>query len=692
MPLHTLRRHFRVSAPTFLVAAGILAVLAGAAPGAAAITITDCTSDPHCVASRSTTLIDAPDAMLVVAGPIVPLPGTATIQIRARVIAVNGSAGGSITVEGKGKAIVLDASVAILVAGDLVSSNPRSAIVIRGAQMVQTQGPVLIQAPNKIEIKCSEDGCPVTLMDTLFRSNRVIVQADGDIVSTGNQVETFGKREQFKLRSKKGNVRDRGGVHLTVMANGFAAQTNGETYDAVLAASEYCSECTSRSTPTTAVTPSIPLENPTPTPSDGGTSTPTVTATPTDAPSDTPTAPVSGTPTLTPTGTGTATPTLTVTTTVTDTATPTATPTVTPTATPTFTPTGTATPTPTATPSLTPTITATPSQTATSTLTPTTTATPTSTKTPTKTPTPTPTKTVTPTRTPTATATPTKTPTPTATKTATPTKTKTPTPTPTLQPCTLVVEKSAADCKGQTLTSGSSDGMASTTTWGGWGGGHDCTKCADGTVFYTYKITNTGTTAVTDVSVSDDKLGTVPNTPITLINPGASVEREAQTIVTETTTNTVTVNGHGPQGQTCQAQTMTTVTRTESCVQGKRPSAMTFRYTGQGCAASNNPQSGYAQCWGGAGYAAPVRIKIADSNKTYWYADLSNVSVGDTVTATAAAAGTTIFTSTSGYWILNAWGKVIEDGTFSTSCYKPLAPGDKFGSLEVVDMTLAASQ
>jgi hypothetical protein len=70
-------------------------------------------------------------------------------------------------------------------------------------------------------------------------------------------------------------------------------------------------------------------------------------------------------------------------------------------------------------------------------------------------------------------------------------------------------------------------------------------------VNYTYAITNNGATTANNVTVQDDKLGTVPGSPIASLAPGATLTLSARQSLTATTVNTVTVSGNGGQ---CSAQ------------------------------------------------------------------------------------------------------------------------------------------
>src|SRR5438132_1635521 len=60
-------------------------------------------------------------------------------------------------------------------------------------------------------------------------------------------------------------------------------------------------------------------------------------------------------------------------------------------------------------------------------------------------------------------------------------------------------------------------------------------------VNYTYTITNTGSGEADNVTAQDDKLGTLPGTPIAALPAGASMTFSAGQLLDETTINTVTV-------------------------------------------------------------------------------------------------------------------------------------------------------
>src|SRR5438094_356685 len=103
---------------------------------------------------------------------------------------------------------------------------------------------------------------------------------------------------------------------------------------------------------------------------------------------------------------------------------------------------------------------------------------------------------------------------------------------------------------------GLKDPKLGTETCGGTVGGGTEGECttdlptppAGGTasadVTYTYKITNTGTTTVHNVTVEDDKLGTIAGSPIASIAPGGMATLTVTQSVAGTTLNTVTVKGN----------------------------------------------------------------------------------------------------------------------------------------------------
>jgi hypothetical protein len=100
---------------------------------------------------------------------------------------------------------------------------------------------------------------------------------------------------------------------------------------------------------------------------------------------------------------------------------------------------------------------------------------------------------------------------------------------------------------------------------------HDGGTAELGTVVkYTYEIKNDGVLPLTNVTVVDDLLGTVPGSPLAVLGPGQTVTLTTSVLVTEPATNTVVVSGF--QGSTqCSATGTATVVRAPSpcpCVLG----------------------------------------------------------------------------------------------------------------------------
>jgi hypothetical protein len=290
---------------------------------AATVTVTDCASDAHCVAISKKTVIQVPNDTVVIAGPIVPLPGTTTLQVLAKAIAVDGPSGGQISVTGKGQSIVLDAA-SVLVTGSLLSSDTNGKILIRGADTVQVQGPLEVDSGGEARITCTGIGCTLNVINTHFHCNHLVLDAQGDIIWDGDHVDTFGPRDLVVIDANNGSIRKSGAITIGLARGRLMAEVDVDKVDAVSEAVEFCQTCQGTPTPAGATptpTPSTPLETaslPLGTPPGTPTATatdPTPTATP-STPLSTASLPIgtpsSTGPTHTPTPTGgtrTATPT-----------------------------------------------------------------------------------------------------------------------------------------------------------------------------------------------------------------------------------------------------------------------------------------------------------------------------------------------------------------------------------------------
>ena len=105
-----------------------------------------------------------------------------------------------------------------------------------------------------------------------------------------------------------------------------------------------------------------------------------------------------------------------------------------------------------------------------------------------------------------------------------------------------------------------------------------------------------------------------------------------------------------------------------------KPNSLTFRYTGLGCSASSNNQGDKSDCSGETG-SAPVTITILKDPSKIHVNPSSGINVGDLVTVSAIG-------SDMGSEIqLNVGGQFLK---IHTSCSAPLAAGDVFGSLELL--------
>ncbi len=216
-----------------------------------------------------------------------------------------------------------------------------------------------------------------------------------------------------------------------------------------------------------------------------------------------------------------------------------------------------------------------------------------------------------------------------------------------------------------------------------------------GAVTYEYEVSNVGTLPLSGVSVIDDKLGEVSGSPIVSIGVGSSVTLSATVIISETTTNVVSVSGDNGAGSTCQDTDSVTVELVDppvqpaACEAGKALAGITFRYAGEGCIAGNHSQAMKATCEGGAHFQAPVRIRVQDDKDAELvYADQLDVNLGGAVNATATNAGRPTMKAQIDVLIFSQGGAIIEEVSLHVSCSVPLAVGDHFGSLEVIGLDL----
>jgi hypothetical protein len=203
-------------------------------------------------------------------------------------------------------------------------------------------------------------------------------------------------------------------------------------------------------------------------------------------------------------------------------------------------------------------------------------------------------------------------------------------------------------------------------------------------VQYVYEIGNEGTTDIADITVVDDLLGTVPDTPIAELLAGATAIRSLTAFIDEpigdVVENTVTVMGTGG-GATCQATDSLTVEvreKADACAVDD-PTALEFEYVGDvDCSATTNTQEGKVECSGTPGPGAVNIVVIKDADKIT--AVPSTVSAGETFSYqrnddTSNLGGDIEF---------DVGGQSLK---IHTSCSKPLNTGDQFGAVKLIGFT-----
>ncbi len=253
------RRSLRHLIPVRRLAAGVLLGAFLAVPARAAVTITDCNSDPHCVVKNRQTWIDVPGDTVVIAGPITPLGDTSAIRVTARAIVVD--AAGSLTASGKGRAIELVAASTALVNGPLIGTNPNGKITVTALDLVQLQGPVAFQSAGDLRFSCTGLGCQLRVQDAHFSANHLEIEAEGDVIWDRNTVATFGPHDLIEITAENGSITHAGGLSVAVLGNGRLAAAKTARTDATSEAVEGCVVCE----PTPNITPT-PTRTPTPTP------------------------------------------------------------------------------------------------------------------------------------------------------------------------------------------------------------------------------------------------------------------------------------------------------------------------------------------------------------------------------------------------------------------------------------------
>jgi hypothetical protein len=230
--------------------------------------------------------------------------------------------------------------------------------------------------------------------------------------------------------------------------------------------------------------------------------------------------------------------------------------------------------------------------------------------------------------------------------------------------------------------------VASVDTIGSSGspGSGGCELQGAGEVQFTYTISNTGTTPITELAVTD-AFGTLDlsSVPLPLL-PGQSVSLVVTEPVSSTIENVVTAVGNGE----CTAQGSTTVTvgdpAPDTCCKDGGLGVIKFKYTGEKCSASQHSQGSSAT---GADYGTLenyVFIIANDSDNplagNIYYKGL--MVKGGTFEIKASEAGDSSFSSQTRIHIYSIWGKKLQVVKFDGSCAKPINVGNKFGASQVV--------
>jgi hypothetical protein len=221
----------------------------------------------------------------------------------------------------------------------------------------------------------------------------------------------------------------------------------------------------------------------------------------------------------------------------------------------------------------------------------------------------------------------------------------------------------------------------------GQGGGTDVT--------YFYEVTNLGD-PLTEVTLDDDQFGPIAG-PFDLAT-GETQSFEKTVPITETTINIATASGTLADDSICEAEDTVEVTveeppePPEACIKDvTKVAGITFMYTNEGCAGSDNDQSGgksAATCepaGSTSGPGDPVVVTASDKDgKNVYDVDPTTVTAGESFTVTN---GGDKFKADSKF-TLTASDGTEEVDKFHTSCSQPLAVGDQFGSLLVEGLVL----
>jgi hypothetical protein len=204
-------------------------------------------------------------------------------------------------------------------------------------------------------------------------------------------------------------------------------------------------------------------------------------------------------------------------------------------------------------------------------------------------------------------------------------------------------------------------------------------------VTYGYTVTNMGD-PVTGIMVTDDQLGAVGG-PIDL-GTGESAQFTASTTIFGTTTNIATATGLLANGVSCPAMdslTVEKVTPPGSCDDGKA-TELVFSYVGDACSATTN----YQLKDGNPNFFCDPDpgVALGGLSSIVMTEDASEVSVdiiGNTVRIFRSDTIGEKLNSETSFRITDVNG-LEQSQTIHTSCSKPLAVGDQFGALVLIQL------
>lgn len=210
-------------------------------------------------------------------------------------------------------------------------------------------------------------------------------------------------------------------------------------------------------------------------------------------------------------------------------------------------------------------------------------------------------------------------------------------------------------------------------------------KGISGEVEYTFEVKNTGNEPVYNVTVDDPKLELLKT--IDEIASGATVTIKAMDVLSETTTNTVRVEGYttkdsgAPAPPDCYDEAESTVwvlpplIPPGSCADGK-PKELRFRYMGDSCSEGHNYQK-KGSCTGDPNGAEPVDIVVTKDSNKVMVSPSKGIMIGDLVSFKGVD---NKFKSELKFEIRQG-GRTLQTLNIHTSCSDELAEGDQFGSM-----------